>query len=478
MLKSKIARKLSRNFTVVLLAFALIVGSVFFFLFRSYTVERNKIELENYGQSLVDSLLAESGTLGKGMGGYGAYLRFISEVSDTEVWVVDENMNLITAGKGKGGRYGGYSMTELPANAKEVIDEVLTGKTVNSKGFSDVLSTLTLTVGVPIQTKKGDIIGAVLLHSPVDGTMASMERGLIVLAISILVALIASVLLSLGMSASFTKPLSKMKRATNSMMQGDYTVRCGVEQKDEIGELSADLDLLALRLDEAREETQKLEQMRRDFVANISHELRTPVTVIRGSLEALCDKVVDTPEKVADYHSQMLEEAKFLERLIGDLLDLSRLQNMNFAIEMLPVNICDVIEDASRSASRIAQQKDVFVSVQLQSACVETLGDYGRLRQMFVIVLDNAIKFSPQGAQVEIEVEEYQVIIRDHGCGIDFAHLPHIFERFYKTYGEQNKTGTGLGLAIAKQIADRHGILLSVANNSEGGTQFTFDFKK
>jgi len=348
---------------------------------------------------------------------------------------------------------------------------------VNSKGFSDVLSTLTLTVGVPIQTEKGDIIGAVLLHSPVDGTMASMERGLIVLAISILVALIASVLLSLGMSASFTKPLSKMKSATNSMMQGDYTVRCGVEQKDEIGELSADLDLLALRLDEAREETQKLEQMRSDFVANISHELRTPVTVIRGSLEALCDKVVDTPEKIADYHSQMLEEAKFLERLIGDLLDLSRLQNMNFAIEMLPVNICEVIEDASRSASRIAQQKDVFVSVQLQSSCVETLGDYGRLRQMFVIVLDNAIKFSPQGAQVEIEVEEYQVIIRDHGCGIDFAHLPHIFERFYKTYGEQNKTGTGLGLAIAKQIADRHGILLSVANNSEGGTQFTFDFK-
>lgn len=476
MLKSKIARKLSRNFAVVLFSFALIVGSVFFFLFRSYTVERHQIELENYARSLAESLSGGSGIFGKGMGGYGAYLRFISEVSDTEVWVVDENMNLITAGKGHGGIYEGYAMMELPSDAKEVIEEVLTGETVNTKGFSDVLSALTLTVGVPIQTENGDIMGAVLLHSPVDGTMASTERGLAVLAVSILVALFASILLAIVMSASFTKPLSKMKRAANSMMQGNYNVRCGVVQKDEIGELSEDLDLLAVRLDEARKETQKLEQMRRDFVANISHELRTPVTVIRGSLEALCDKVVDTPEKVADFHRQMLEEAKFLERLIGDLLDISRLQNMNFAIEMSPVNICEVIEDVSRSASRIAQRKEVSVSVQQHSPCVQILGDYGRLRQMFMIVLDNAIKFSPQGAQVEIELSEHQVIIRDHGCGIDPAHLPHIFERFYKTYGEQNKTGTGLGLSIAKQIADRHGIFLSAANNTEGGAQFTFDF--
>ncbi len=478
MLNSKMARKLSRNFAIVLFSFAFIVGSVFFFLFRSYTVERYELQLENYAESLADSLLGESGTFGKGMGGYGAYLRFISEVSDTEVWVVDENMNLITAGKGQGGTYQGCAMTQLPSDAEDVIKEVLTGKTVNSRGFSDVLSTLTLTVGVPIQTENGDIMGAILLHSPVDGTMASMERGLIVLAISILVALTASVLLSLVMSASFTKPLSKMKRATNSMMQGNYTVRCGVVQKDEIGELSENLDLLAARLDEARKETQNLEQTRRDFVANISHELRTPVTVIRGSLEALCDKVVDTPEKVADYHSQMLEEAKFLDRLIGDLLDLSLLQNMKFAIEMSPVNICEVIEDVSRSASRIAQKKEVIVRVQQQSTCVHILGDYGRLRQMFMIVLDNAIKFSPQGAQVEIVVSEHQVTIRDHGCGIDLAHLPHIFERFYKTYGEQNKTGTGLGLSIAKQIADRHSILLSAVNNRDCGAQFTFDFTK
>lgn len=476
MLKSKIARKLSRNFAIVLLAFSLIVGSVFFFLFRGYTIERHRIELENYAQSLADSLSGETVGFGKGGGGYGAYLRFISEVSHTDVWVVDENMNLITIGRGQGGVHDEYAMTQLPLDATTVVEKVFAGETVYSEGFSNLLSALTLTVGVPIQTETGDITGAVLLHSPVDGTTAAMKRGVVVLATSIFVALLASMILSMVMSASFTKPLSKMKKAANSMMNGDYTARCGVTQKDEIGELSMDLDMLAVRLEEASKESQRLEQMRRDFVANISHELRTPVTVIRGSLEALCDKVVDTPEKVADYHGQMLGEAKFLERLIGDLLDLSRLQNMNFVMEMELVNICDVMEDASRSATRIAQSKEISIITQQQGPCVQVMGDYGRLRQMFMIVLDNAIKFSPKGTNIEIGITAHRVIIRDYGCGIEPEHLSHIFDRFYKTYGEQNKSGTGLGLAIAKQIADRHGILLSARNNNQGGAEFIFDF--
>lgn len=476
MLKSKIARKLSKYFAIVLLSFSLIVGSVFFFLFRSYTIERNKNELENYAQSLSTILSSESGGFGKGTARFGSYLRFISEVSDTDVWVMDKNMNLITTGKKQGGEQGWHAITELPSDAEEVIEEVFAGKTVYSEGFSNVLSTLTLTVGVPILNKDGYVIGAVLLHSPVVGGMAAMERGLIVLGVSILVALLASIALSLVMSASFTKPLSKMKKAANSLMEGDYTVRCGIEQKDEIGELSEDLDLLAARLDEASKESQKLEQIRRDFVANISHELRTPVTVIRGSLEALCDKVVDTPKKVDEYHRQMLEEAKFLERLIGDLLDLSRLQNVNFAIEMSAVHICELLEDVTRSASRIAQNRKISVIAQVKSPSLQIQGDYGRLRQMFMIVLDNAIKFSPNGAQVEIEISSHQVTISDHGCGIEPTHLPHIFDRFYKTYGEENKSGTGLGLSIAKQIADRHDIILIATNNTEGGATFTFEF--
>lgn len=479
MLKSKIAKKLSINFAAVLLCFALIVGSVFFFLFRNYTVEMHKLELQNYAQSLADTLSGESNHgFGKRMGGYGAYLRLIGEVSDTDVWVVDDALNLVIVGKGQGETYDRYTMSELPSDASEVIDKVFQGETVFSEGFSDLFSTFTLTVGVPVRNLQGNILGAVLLHSPVNETAMAVQRGLVVLMVSILVALIASTVLSLMMSYSFTKPLSKMKAAAIRLAKGDYTARCNVEQDDEIGDLSEVLDLLANCLDHASKESQKLEQMRRDFVANISHELRTPVTVIRGSLEALCDKVIDTPEKVEVYHNQMLEEAKFLERLVRDLLDLSRLQNTDFMIQMSPVNICDVMADVARSASRVADRKGVSVSTNTQSFCTQNSqmqGDYGRLRQMFMIVLDNAIKFSPEGGQVDIEVMEHRVTIRDYGSGIESEHLPHIFDRFYKTHGEQNKSGTGLGLAIAKQIANRHGIILSATNHSKGGAEFVFE---
>lgn len=476
MLKSKIAKKLSINFAVALLSFALIVGSIFFILFRNQTVEMHKRELQTYAQSLADILAGETSRgFGMGMGGYGAYLRFIGDVSDTAVWVMDKKLNLITAGKGHGMMSGEYSMDQLPSGASIVIDKVLDGEIVFSEGFSDVLSTLTLTVGVPIHNANGDIFGAVLLHSPVVGMEAALNNGLVVLAVSILVALVAAAVLSLVMSYSFTKPLSRMKTTAISLAHGDYTARSDIGQKDEIGDLSKVLDLLAVRLDKASKESNKLEQMRREFVANISHELRTPVTVIRGSLEALCDKVVEDPEKVEEYHAQMLKESKFLERLVGDLLDLSRLQNTDFIIQMSDVNVCDVLEDLSRSTAGIAKDKHISVNINIQSPCTLIQGDYGRLRQMFMIVMDNAIKFSPEGAKVDILVEKYRVMIRDYGCGIASEHLPYIFDRFYKTHGEQNKSGTGLGLAIAKQIADRHGIILSAANHNGGGAEFIFE---
>lgn len=131
-------------------------------------------------------------------------------------------------------------------------------------------------------------------------------------------------------SWKFTKPLNKMRLVAEKMSEHDYTERCNIDQKDEIGQLAQTLDGLGERLLEADQASKKLEQLRRDFIANISHELRTPVTVIRGSLEALCDRIVTEPQEVEDYHRQMLAETLFLQRLINDLLDLSRLQNTDF----------------------------------------------------------------------------------------------------------------------------------------------------
>ncbi len=473
MLNNKIALKLSLSFALALIIFSIIISGVFLVLFKQYTVDLHKTQLQNYAQSLAQSL--SSGRRYNGMG-YGAHLYFSSEIMGYNVWIVDENMNVITPRNMQHHKmmHANYTFSELPPNASEVIREVFQDKTVFSEGFSDVLSQLTLTVGVPIKDANGKVWGAVLLHSPVEGTTDGIYQGLMILGISIILALIIVLALAILFSYFFTKPLTKMKSVAMQLAEGNYQAKCNIKQKDEVGELANVMDLLAGRLDEASKESLKLEQMRKDFVSNISHELRTPVTVIRGSLEALCDKIITDPKQIDEYHLQMLNEAKFLQRLVGDLLDLSRLQNPDFAIEKQELNLNDVISDVVRSARQIAKNKNVSINIDLKNPNLKISGDYGRLRQMFLIILDNAIKFSFENNKVDVLVKNDTIIIRDYGIGINEKDLPHIFDRFYKTHGEHNKVGTGLGLAIAKQIAERHNIELIAQNNFDGGAKFIF----
>ena len=329
-------------------------------------------------------------------------------------------------------------------------------------------------VGAPIASQ-GSVVGAVIMRSQVDGVNAAVGRSLMLLALSMLIAMMAALLLTVPLSYSFTRPLSKMKDTAVSLADNDYEARAQVVQNDEIGELAHTLDILAQRLDEASRESEQLDQMRRDFIVNISHELRTPVTVMRGSLEALSDGVVSDPEKVKDYHREMLSEAKHLERLVNDLLELSRLQNAQFNIEKETINLKDVVQDAVRSATRLAHNHQVTLDVSLDDLN-SFEGDYDRLRQMILTVLDNAIKFTPQGSTVSISAHGHELSVSDEGPGIDEEELPQIFERFYKTRSAENFSGTGLGLAIASEIAQRHDIEIIASNRESGGAKFTFVF--
>ncbi len=479
-MKNRIAFKLTMYFSAALLLFSIIIGSVFMTLFKSHTMELHKTDLQNRAVSMAGTLSEYmSGTNGSGGGmagngqmGYGAYLRFLDKIAMTDVWIVDENLQLITTGHMQNQQ---YNYADLPQDAETVVKEVFQGKTTFSEGFSNLLNTPTLTVGTPILSG-GKVIGALLLHSPVEGMNEAITQGFGILAVSIFVALVLSILLSIALAVAFTKPLKKMKNSALQLANGDYSVKTNVKQKDEIGELASTIDILSERLNLASQESNRLDQLRRDFVANISHELRTPVTVIRGSLEALCDEVVTDPEQVKSYHRQMLSESIFLQRLVNDLLDLSRLQNTDFKIEMQEISLCDVLSDALRSAHRMAELKNIEITQELDMQMCTIVGDYGRLRQMLLIILDNAIKFSPLGGVIAVTLKDKTISIRDNGLGIAQEDLPYIFDRFYKVKSEENKNGTGLGLAIAKQIADRHSIQIAVKSNINQGTEFLFQF--
>ena len=496
-MNSAIARRLTAYFAAALLLLAVVIGALFIGLFKTHVMNTQKDDMlgqaEQIAGTVSDYMSAGtsagssggkgagygmgagngmSGSMGNGvgMGGFASYLQFLDDIESASVWLVDEELNLITGNAA----HAAYSYGDLPADAERVVKEVFAGGTTFSEGFSTLLDAPTLTVSTPI-TVNGEIVGAVLLHAPVDGLMDAARQGILILVYSTAGALALSVLLSVFLAMRFTRPLKKMKQSTVMLASGDYTVKTNLSQNDEIGELARAIDELGERLEVARGQSQRLDQLRRDFTANISHELRTPVTVLRGSLEALCDGVVTDPVKVGEYHSMMLRETLALQRLVSDLLDLSRLQNPDFSMERHSISLYDVLTDAVRSARQLYPDKEVTVDFDAVSTSVTLNGDYGRLRQMFLVILDNAMKFSPREGHVAVTLTARAVTVSDNGPGIATEDLPYVFDRFYKVKSEDNKSGSGLGLAIAKQIADRHGIAVSVTSGADG-TAFTFKF--
>jgi signal transduction histidine kinase len=487
-IKNRIAWKLTLYFSVSLILFSAVIGGVFMLLFKNHAIALNKTTLTAKAVSMAETLSelmtssssgsssgpnANGGMMNGVQGGYGVYLRFLDDIAMTDVWVVDENLDLITSRQSAGQE---YDYAALPSDAKDIVSKVFLGQTILSEGFSDVLAVPTLTVGTPILS--GDtVIGALLLHAPVSGVDEGIFQGFEMLLLSISIALVLSIILSILLALTFSKPLKQMKNTAVRLTSGDYTAKTGVAQKDEIGELASSIDVLSERLDLASHESERLSKLRRDFIANISHELRTPVTVIRGSLEALNDGIVSNPDQIRDYYQQMLRESISLQRLVDDLLDLSRLQNTDFQIEMKPVNLCEVLDDTIRSARHLAAPKQIRILLETNVPVCAVSGDYGRLRQMFLIVLDNAIKFSPPESQVTVSLNEKGVVIKDSGAGIPPEDLPYVFDRFYKGKSAENINGTGLGLAIAKQIADRHHIEITAENGQDFGCLFRFGFK-
>lgn len=476
MFKQKITKKLSFYFAIALIIFAIIIGSVFILLFRNYSLDLNRQELEARANSIANTIPDYLESQGSGIKGFKMYLSVINEIEDNAVWIVDSERNLITGGNQHSPNQMQIVYADLPNNADQLINEVLAGETGFSEDFSTLLEKPSLTVGVPILGLSDRILGVVLLHSAVVGVNAGISQGILILLISILLALVVSIFLATLLSRYFTKPLVKMNNSALKLVDNDYSAKTNVEQDDEIGQLAKTLDILANRLDQASMESEKLEKMRRDFITNISHELKTPVTVMRGSLEALVDEVVSDPELVKDYYKQMLSEAKFLERLIKDLLELSKLQSIDFVIEKTNVSMSEVINEVVRSARKISAKKNIEIKLSKEVDDIKIYGDYGRLRQMLMTVLDNAIKFSNTNDVVIITLLKDSITIQDYGVGIDESELDNIFDRFYKSRSEENKTGTGLGLSIAKSIADRHNIKVEVKSIVGQSTTFSFKF--
>lgn len=334
-----------------------------------------------------------------------------------------------------------------------------------------------LTACMPVMNAQSRVLGVVVLETSLRELGFSQLPSATVLLLSCLIAFALSAVLAFAFSQIFTRPISAVQKAALALADGHYETRLHAKVNDELGLLAQAMDILARQLEDASKRDELHKKQQQLLFSNISHELKTPVTVIRGSLEALRDGVVSAPQEVRAYYAQMLKESCWLQRLIQDLLELSRLQNDDFSLNETKVDLAELMGDVAMSARALCEQKHVSFFCEEPSTHFTLRGDYSRLRQMLLAVLDNAVKFTPEGKQVRLWSEAHApiIVVEDEGVGIAENEIEHIFDRFHSS-GAPSREGTGLGLPIVREIARRHDIAVEVESRLGKGTSFRFLF--
>lgn len=226
-------------------------------------------------------------------------------------------------------------------------------------------------------------------------------------------------------------------------------------------------------------ESEKLEQLRRDYVANVSHELRTPLTAIRAMIEPLNDDLITEEGKIKEYYGLILKESGRLNRLINDLLELSRLQNSSEGFDVHPVDMNALLSDIKERYTGLALKNKVTLELNHPKTPLILNTNEDRIEQVITILLDNAFKFTPKDGsgrislQVEASSDQTLIKVSDNGQGIRMEDLPHVFDRFYTADRARTGKATGLGLSIAKEILKRMKGDITVSSEEGKGSIFT-----
>ena len=368
----------------------------------------------------------------------------------------------------------------VPDETEEILEEAYQGEIGVYSNFDDIYEKTILHLAAPVKNSSGHVMGAVLIHATVEIQEHYVSQYQKYIGLSILVGLLVAFFLAIFFSRQISGPIREMRRIALSMAEGNYDIKTSIHRSDEIGQLAGSLDILADRLEEAEELRENIEQNRRDFFSNVSHELRTPITVMKGYAEMLADGYVKDEEKRQEYYDRMRMECSGMERLVSDLLILSKMQNPYFELDMEVLNVIAVAQDTLRSLRVLMKEKEITAELSYQDECSLIQGDYDRIRQLFLIILQNAIKYSESNTRILIDIEKTDakicVSIADEGVGIAKEDLDNIFEKFYRGKNHSQKDGSGLGLVVAKHIMERHNGLIKVESTLGKGTTFMMEF--
>ena len=281
--------------------------------------------------------------------------------------------------------------------------------------------------------------------------------------------LLLAVVLSLVIARSIARPLSRMTRASEEMARGHYQQRIEVKGSDEVGRLAAAFNGMA-------EQVGHSDQMMRDLLANVAHELKTPLTSIQGFSQALTEGAVHTPEEYAQAARIINVEAERMRRLVEDLLYLSQIESGQVRMEHEPVDMGMLLRDSLERVERRSLDGGKALVLDLQQGLPPVIGDERRLEQVVSNLLDNALRYTPRGGEVRLRAScvanRIEIAVHNTGSYIPPEQLSRIFERFYRVERARSGRNGGLGLAIASEVVAAHGGRIEANSSPATGTEF------
>lgn len=481
------------------------------YLVADYFSEMKEQELAEKGREMAATVQAFVRIDDRGM--LQRYIIAVDRLVGARIWLFDDQYELIAASY-----YGGFSEEEedswqnilkrglpskrelldsamqldqgikssrLSRRVKIILEDIYSGRSLKSQIFHPDYKQQVILVGVPYKLAP-DRTGAILMIEPLSGFEKFLGNIYLYIIIVGVVAILFSLLIVRSLSKVIIKPVLDMKDSAAAMASGDYSQVVDVKGSDEIAELGNALNSLGRDLGAYIAKMERTERIRRDFVANVSHELRTPITIIRGYNEAISEGMVTDPGILSHYRELINEETVRLERMVRELLDISRLESSDpltsSNVEELPLAL--IIQNVVEKLAVKSAELKVKFELNLDET-IKILGDGDQIVQLVIILCDNALKYSPENGTVFAGACRdsdggVTFTVTDQGKGIPEEEIPFIWERFYKVEKSHNRStpGTGLGLAIAKEIIRVHGASAEVKSRCGSGTTFAIKFPK
>ena len=392
----------------------------------------------------------------------------LSYFMDTEIWIINPSGRMIV------------NSADAPDPEQEIVvkgfDPTVTQKNYYTRGtFFDSFDEEKLSVIAPI-INNYKTRGYVIIHTAASKIDEEANNMLNISYLMLIVILFLSIIILIFFTEIVYRPLRKIIAATEQYAAGNMHYELNVEGDDEMGYLAASLGYMARTVASSEDDQKK-------FIANVSHDFRSPLTSIRGFLEAMQDGTIP-PEMHQHYIGVVLNETERLTKLTNSLLALNNLNTKGMLLQMTDWDINEVIRKVSASFEQVCRSKNIRIRLILSGDILYVHADMDKIQQVLYNLTDNAIKFSNYYSEIEIETTEKKgkvfVSVKDSGIGIPKEDQNQIWERFYKTdlSRGKDKKGTGLGLSIVREIIRAHGENISLVSTEGVGSKFTFTLKR